>query len=523
MTPGMPQLPEGDAGHALVAVLLLAGALTSALPVVRRRGIGFDLSRVFVIALFLLFPADLALEAAVVISLSAMLGREHLPLSARDATSGLLATGLIWGFLNYGSALHPVLTGTVAVVTALLASYLTDSLLETMIRPAGGSPFLRNLPLLPAYPALAVAVYAAVQAAGAPGALSTAVPLVVLSLLLRGVERDRMENLARMSRVSGLTDLASSLMKVSSSGGMVRELELFLDPAGESGARILSLDGEGEVWTAWNPAGENRISPKRVSGEVPSMGMVTADMKIDGTAGCALGLSESRELFLFARGRAAGALLDMSPELRSMFVLVTANSWEALGHSMRGEAAFLAAAVLLARFADSKDDYTHGHSVRVAELSCELAEEMGLPASLLRNLRVGAILHDLGKVAIPADILTKRGLLTRQEREVIRKHPAEGSRIVEDLAGYGYVIPIIRSHHERMDGGGYPDGLRGVDIPLLARIVAVADTFDAITNVRTYHTQSGRETALETIRAGRGTQYDARVVDALVRVVGEGA
>ncbi|HRY61519.1 MAG TPA: HD domain-containing phosphohydrolase, partial [Candidatus Fermentibacter sp.] len=135
---------------------------------------------------------------------------------------------------------------------------------------------------------------------------------------------------------------------------------------------------------------------------------------------------------------------------------------------------------------------------------------------------VGALLHDLGKVAIPVEILTKRGLLTREERGIIERHPAEGTRILGTLGGYDMVRSIVQSHHERLDGKGYPLGLSGRDIPFPARIVAVADTFDAITSRRSYRENSDVRTAVDAINAGAGTQFDARIVSALVRVLAGG-
>ncbi len=175
----------------------------------------------------------------------------------------------------------------------------------------------------------------------------------------------------------------------------------------------------------------------------------------------------------------------------------------------------------LARLADSKDDYTHGHSLRVAGLSCSLGRSLHLSPENIQTLRVAAILHDIGKLAIPAAILTKRGLLTRKEREIVEAHPVEGARIVSGLSGYEEVTRIIRSHHERLDGKGYPDGLSNGDIPFMARIVAVADTFDAITSDRSYHSISGRESAIEAIREEMGSKFDSRIVCALEAILSD--
>ncbi|RKZ08331.1 hypothetical protein DRQ25_09360, partial [Candidatus Fermentibacteria bacterium] len=153
--------------------------------------------------------------------------------------------------------------------------------------------------------------------------------------------------------------------------------------------------------------------------------------------------------------------------------------------------------------------------------SCSLGKHLHLSKENTQTLRVAAILHDIGKLAIPAAILTKRGLLTRKEREIVEAHPVEGARIVSGLSGYEEVTRIIRSHHERLDGNGYPDGLSDGDIPFMARIVAVADTFDAITSDRSYHSISGWESALEAIKKEKGSKFDSRIVSALEAILSD--
>lgn len=235
-----------------------------------------------------------------------------------------------------------------------------------------------------------------------------------------------------------------------------------------------------------------------------------------------MGLSRAPDMLLFVPGEAGRSLVEMDEMVRRNLVSLVAHTWRAVGHSMAIEEAFIAAAMMLARLADSKDDYTHGHSVRVSRLSQKIGRELELTPDMLRTLMVGALLHDLGKVAIPVEILTKRGLLTREERGVIERHPVEGTRILGTLGGYDVVRSIVQSHHERLDGKGYPSGLSGREIPFPARIVAVADTFDAITSRRSYRENSDVRTAVDAIRAGAGTQFDSRIVAALIRVLERG-
>jgi len=162
-----------------------------------------------------------------------------------------------------------------------------------------------------------------------------------------------------------------------------------------------------------------------------------------------------------------------------------------------------------------KDEYTHGHSVRVAEFATRLGERLGLDADTLRAVAEGAYLHDIGKIGIPDAILTKEGPLTDDERRLIEQHPIAGHDIARRAASLAHALPVIRSHHERWDGRGYPDGLREGDIPLIARVAAVADVWDALTSDRSYRAAWTEAQAFAHLLAGRGSHFDPRVVDAL--------
>jgi putative nucleotidyltransferase with HDIG domain len=183
------------------------------------------------------------------------------------------------------------------------------------------------------------------------------------------------------------------------------------------------------------------------------------------------------------------------------------------------EDGYLDTIVALANSLDSKDAYTRGHSQRVGELSVEIGRELGLPESELRLLRYGGILHDIGKIGIVESILHKASRLTEEEMTVMREHPMIGDSIVGPIRFLNPVRAAIRHHHERFDGSGYPDGLRGDQIPLIARVVACADTFDACTSQRPYQPAMSHPVALEIIAGLRGKQLDPRVVDALTRLV----
>ncbi|MDP9463030.1 MAG: HD-GYP domain-containing protein [Actinomycetota bacterium] len=173
----------------------------------------------------------------------------------------------------------------------------------------------------------------------------------------------------------------------------------------------------------------------------------------------------------------------------------------------------------LVKAVEVKDAYTHGHSQRTAELAVELGLQMSLPPDRLRIIARGAYLHDVGKIAIPDQILNKPGALTAEERKIVETHPQLGYELASAAPSLREVLPVILSHHERLDGMGYPAGLVGTTIPLEARVVAVADVWDALTSDRAYRAGWDPAHALAHIVAGRGTHFDPAVVDALVRVV----
>jgi HD-GYP domain-containing protein (c-di-GMP phosphodiesterase class II) len=173
----------------------------------------------------------------------------------------------------------------------------------------------------------------------------------------------------------------------------------------------------------------------------------------------------------------------------------------------------------LAGAIDEKDPYTRGHAERVAALAVEIGLELGLDADALRALEYGGILHDVGKIGVPDAILSKRTPLTDEERALLRAHPLIGAEIVAGVAFLAAALPAIRSHHERWDGAGYPDRLAGEAIPLPARIVNAADTWDACTSTRPYQAAIAPGDVLSILAGLRGTQLDPAVHDALVAVL----
>jgi putative nucleotidyltransferase with HDIG domain len=175
----------------------------------------------------------------------------------------------------------------------------------------------------------------------------------------------------------------------------------------------------------------------------------------------------------------------------------------------------------LAQTVDAKSPWTAGHSQRVTRLSLRVGRRMELSAEQIDVLHRGGLLHDIGKIGVPATILDKPGSLTDEEMQTMRDHVTVGARILTPIAAYADMIPIVLRHHERMDGSGYPDGLTGEEIPFLARLLAVPDVFDALTSDRPYRDALPRERAIEFITEGTGNHFDAQVVDTFLAVMRE--
>jgi len=173
----------------------------------------------------------------------------------------------------------------------------------------------------------------------------------------------------------------------------------------------------------------------------------------------------------------------------------------------------------LAAAAEEKDPLTEQHLRRMAIYAVELGKALELDDRQLLLLRYGAILHDIGKIGVSDTILAKPGPLTDEEWHEMRRHPAIGDRICTPLRLADEIRPIVRHHHERWDGGGYVDGLREDEIPFLARIVSVVDSFDAMSEDRPYRSAMPRDEVLRRLGAGRGTQFDPRILDAFMEVV----
>lgn len=183
------------------------------------------------------------------------------------------------------------------------------------------------------------------------------------------------------------------------------------------------------------------------------------------------------------------------------------------------EKAYMQTIEILRHVVESRDKETKGHSERVANIAKDLALELQLSADEVEMIHVAGLFHDVGKIGIPDSILLKNGPLTKEEFQTIKGHPAEGERIIVSYAPFKKLLNIVRGHHERYNGTGYPDGLVGEEISLGARIIAVADSFDAMMSNRTYRKGLGFDTAIGELIKCKGSQFDPNIVDAFLRLV----
>jgi putative nucleotidyltransferase with HDIG domain len=272
------------------------------------------------------------------------------------------------------------------------------------------------------------------------------------------------------------------------------------------------------------PVGEGIVGSVAQSGEAEMVNDVAADPRWNGDPTADFQTRAILTVPLRAQGSVIGVVQLLNPVGRDRFTdgdlwrmrqfaailaptLQNARLWAAQGRQ------FVSMVTLLAEALEKRDPYTGGHVRRVVAYSLLLGSEMGLSREELRDLRLAATLHDIGKITTPDHILGKPSPLEPAEAEIMRRHAADGAAIVSSL-GKPPVLHGVRSHHERMDGKGYPDGLTDPEIPLTARIIAVADTYDAMTTSRPYRAGLPTESAAAEILASTGSQFCPRVVAA---------
>jgi diguanylate cyclase (GGDEF)-like protein len=202
---------------------------------------------------------------------------------------------------------------------------------------------------------------------------------------------------------------------------------------------------------------------------------------------------------------------------QAKLAITNAGNFESL------EETFLSTVEALANALEANDEYTSSHARWITDLALRVGATLGLDARSLKRLELGALFHDIGKIGVPASILAKPGRLTAEERALVEKHPELGEKIIEPIERLQDVRPIVRHCHERWDGGGYPDGRAGEEIPVESRIILVCDAFHAMTTDRPYRRRLPTTEALRRLRQGAGTQFDPRVVEVALGVLGEEA
>lgn len=200
---------------------------------------------------------------------------------------------------------------------------------------------------------------------------------------------------------------------------------------------------------------------------------------------------------------------------------VEEKTHEVLEQHRKLEALFIQIIKALSGAIDAKDTYTKGHSSRVAEYSMQIAKRAGLSREQQEDIYTIGLLHDVGKIGIPDTIINKPSALSDEEYNIIKTHPALGETILKNIKEFPKLVTGARYHHERYDGGGYPDGLSGKDIPLEARIIAVADSYDAMTSRRSYRDALPQEKVRTEIEKGKGTQFDPAFADIMLAMIDE--
>ncbi len=183
------------------------------------------------------------------------------------------------------------------------------------------------------------------------------------------------------------------------------------------------------------------------------------------------------------------------------------------------ENAYLESIQTLRYTVDAKDTYTRGHSDRVSEYSVLIGKHLGLSENDLKTLRVGGLFHDIGKIGVPDSILLKEGKLSDNEYSEVKNHPSIGAHILSGASIFKDIIPIVKHHHERYDGHGYPSQLSGENIPYFARITAIADSFDAMTSKRAYRDSMPIDKVISEFENGKGTQFDPKLTDLFLDIL----
>jgi putative nucleotidyltransferase with HDIG domain len=228
-----------------------------------------------------------------------------------------------------------------------------------------------------------------------------------------------------------------------------------------------------------------------------------------------------QSIALYALGGLMAIVADAYPVAILLFALPVAGIFSSMRETARLRTQTRAAIVEMANLIDQRDQYTHGHSQRVADLAARIAAQLRMDPSQVELIREAGLLHDLGKIRTPDDVLRKPAGLDHDERIEMRLHADAGAELLRKLPEFWEGASLVRAHHERFDGSGYPRGLAGAEIPLEAAVIAVADAWDAMTSDRPYRKALGHAEARAELRRYRGSQWTPAVVDALLAITSE--
>ncbi len=286
----------------------------------------------------------------------------------------------------------------------------------------------------------------------------------------------------------------------------------------EQGAFSCSQQGAGPLATRLLTSLQRSFEEMVATSGRQTLGLTTGGEPLEAIAAVIPSVGHSMGVVCLARETARGGFLPDERDMLLGYAQTTAVALQKLILRENVERNLVDTITAFVNAIESKDRYLKGHSARVALYSVEIAQTLGMTPELVEVVRRGAMLHDLGKLSIMDTILRKPERLTPEEFTIIKSHPMVGAKILEPLRFLARETCAVRHHHERFDGGGYPDGLRGEDIPYVARVVTVADVFDAITSNRPYRTALALDEAREEIARGIGSHFDPAVAEAFLRV-----
>jgi putative nucleotidyltransferase with HDIG domain len=298
--------------------------------------------------------------------------------------------------------------------------------------------------------------------------------------------------------------------------------------------RVVRGRAAGEIQSLRVPLGRGIVGSVALSGKAEIVNDVERDPRWGGDQDAQFTTRNILTVPLIARGKVIGVLQLLNRREAEGFTGGDLRRMQLFAGSLAAAVAnarlyadqkrqFLEMVTALSEAIEKRDPYTGGHVRRVVTYSVLLGQEIGMSSEALEELRLAAILHDIGKIAVPDQILRKPERLDSDEARVMARHVVDGAEMVGRIRSLRHLVPGIRNHHERVDGSGYPDGLTDAELPMIPRIIGVADTFDAMTTDRPYRRALTPEAAAKEIARGSGSQFCPQVADAFSRLYARGA